>query len=234
MKRFELLRLLHAKASDSFEAPLSRVERELCRELDATRVELLDEQGHPIEGQIPFGKAIWRANTISVDYSTGVEAHSSKDNDADSGKPFEVGRVAGETAPRREIPQGTPTFNEEFFIREFDRRERDRGIVLAAFVVNDLCPRLGFDAAAAKRIVRSLEAQGVIRTEKRPNPKNADRPATAIVLNREHPAVRRVLAEPSSSAGSAISPAPKRKLSDFRPIRVPGPPVSEDIVRERR
>ena len=114
-----------------------------------------------------------------------------------------------------------PVYNEAFLIREFDRRERDRGPIYAGFIVNDLLPRMGFDASDGKRILRAMEAQDMVRTEQKPNPKDPQRTTSFVTLNREHPHVARVL------CGAAA-------IQRSFPIgTIEGEPLSQTIIRER-
>jgi hypothetical protein len=120
------------------------------------------------------------------------------------------------------VPQSPPLYNEAMLIREFDRRERERGPIFAGFIVNDLLPRFGFGPSDGKRILRGMEMHDIVRTEKKPNPKNPDRPTTFVLLNRAHPTVRLVL-EGSSESGTTYPVA-----------TVDGEALSELIIRERR
>jgi hypothetical protein len=129
----------------------------------------------------------------------------------------------GQPPPRSKSlsPAVPPIFNEAYLIREFDRRERERGPIFAGFIVNDLLPRMGFDTADAKRILRAMEAQNMVHTERKPNPSDPARSTTFVTLNREHPHVGRVL---KGAAGI------ERK---FPICSIEGEPLSETIVRER-
>jgi len=52
--------------------------------------------------------------------------------------------ATGQPPPRSKSPSHAvpPVFNEAYLIREFDRRERERGPIFAGFIVNDLLPRM--------------------------------------------------------------------------------------------
>jgi len=145
-------------------------------------------------------------------------ASSPDHNDETNDRPEE--KLANKTLRRKEYSV-TPVYNETYLIREFDRRERERGPIFAGFIVNDLLPRLGFDSSEAKRILRAMEAQNMVRTERKPNPKDPDRSTTYVSLNREHPHVARVL---KGAAG----------VERTFPIgTIKGELLSERIIRER-
>jgi len=80
---------------------------------------------------------------------------------------------------------------------------------------------MGFNASDAKRILRAMEAQNMVRTEQKTNPKQPERTTTFVMLNREHPHVARVL---KGVAGI------ERK---FPICSIEGEPLSETIIRER-
>lgn len=142
------------------------------------------------------------------------------------GNPKETGHESIEKAdpagrPRREVTATAPVYNEAYLIREFDRRERDRGPIFAGFIVNDLMGRVGFAPPDAKRILRAMEAQDMVRSERKQNPKNSDRMTTFFTLNREHPKVAEVLGRTGER---------ERRF----PIgTIKGEPLSEQIIRER-
>jgi hypothetical protein len=124
----------------------------------------------------------------------------------------------------RNGPQGTrrgPEYNEAALIREFDRREKEHGANKAGFIVNDLLPRMGFDNADAKRVLRAMEAQNLVHTERRPNPNNPDRPTSFVTLNRAHPAVKKALGNEETGPF-------------FEPVPIRGEPASATLIRERR
>lgn len=115
-----------------------------------------------------------------------------------------------------------PIYNEAVLIHEFDRRERERGPIFAGFIVKDLLPRMGFDTTDAKRILRAMEAQDKVRSERKANPEKPERTTTFITLNREHPDVARILT------------GAKRVDRKFPIGTIDGEPLSERIIRERR
>jgi len=125
--------------------------------------------------------------------------------------------------PRERSPferrEESPQFNEDFFIREFDRLEKRNGFMWAGFVVKDMIPKFGFDKYQAKHILRQLEAKGIVILKKRPNPKNPEHPTTCLELNREHPRVATVLrSAPSRREGYNLRgrPFPARPPRDRR------------------
>jgi len=140
--------------------------------------------------------------------------------DHEAAKPIAQGLSNVESKPTGVASR--PVFNEAMIIREFDKRERDRGPIFAGFIVNDLLVRFGFDVTGAKRVLRAMEAQDMVRTERKPNPKSPDRETTFVTLNRQHPQVRRVL-EGDSLAERTFPIATNT-----------GTPLSEIILRERR
>lgn len=143
-----------------------------------------------------------------------------------AGNPKETGHESIEkpdpaACPRREVTATAPVYNEAYLIREFDRRERDRGPIFAGFIVNDLMGSVGFAPPDAKRILRAMEAQDMVRSERKQSPKNPDRMTTFFTLNREHPKVAKVLGRTGER---------ERRF----PIgTIKGEPLSEQIIRER-
>ena len=127
-------------------------------------------------------------------------------------------------ADRRKSPAAAapPIFNEARLIREFDRRERDRGPIFAGFIVNDLLPRMGFNSADAKRILRAMEAQDMVHTEQKQNPNQPERTTSFVTLNRAHPHVVRIL---TGVRGDERT---------FPIGTIDGELLSERIIRERR
>jgi len=155
--------------------------------------------------------------------STQAEAALNWASSFGNGKDARGPDVASQSPAHMKPPGPTlpPIYNEAYLIQEFDRRERERGPIFAGFIVNDLLPRMGFNTSDAKKILRAMEAQNMVRTEHKPNPKQPDRTTTFVTLNRQHPHVARVL-----QGASAIH----RKF----PIgTVIGEALSETIIRER-
>lgn len=73
-----------------------------------------------------------------------------------------------------------------------------------------------------QRFVKEAIDNGWLLTSRMQNPKSPEFPTTAIRLNRAHPKVREAL------SGTPI-PAPR-----FRPVVIPGEPLSKTILAERR
>ena len=84
------------------------------------------------------------------------------------------------------------------------------------------CPDWAESRPLRDRAVRSAIEDGVILTNKVPNPKNPAFPVTAIRVNRAHPEVIGVLGENDSSG-------PR-----FRPVSIRGEPLSKTVLDERR
>ncbi len=105
-------------------------------------------------------------------------------------------------------------------IRELDRLERRRDFIWIGYVAKTLLPNMGFDENQARELLNFASDAGIIVLTKTPNPNNPEFPSTTIKLNRQHPVVHRAL-------GSGRPPA-------FRPIKIRGGPLSEDIIRDRR
>ena len=84
------------------------------------------------------------------------------------------------------------------------------------------CPDWGESRALRDRAVRSAIEDGVILTNKVPNPKNPAFPVTAIRVNRAHPEVIGLLGEDDSDG-------PR-----FRPVSMRGEPLSKTVLDERR
>lgn len=79
---------------------------------------------------------------------------------------------------------------------------------------------MGFDEQQARELLNYVSDEGIIIKMKTPNPKKPEFPSTTIKLNRQHPVVHRVLGNGHSEK--------------FRPIKITGGPLSEDIIRDRR
>ena len=84
------------------------------------------------------------------------------------------------------------------------------------------CPEWAEPRALRDRAVRSAIEDGVILTNKVPNPKNPAFPVTAIRVNRAHPEVIGLLGEDDSDG-------PR-----FRPVSMRGEPLSKTVLDERR
>jgi len=79
----------------------------------------------------------------------------------------------------------------------------------------------GWDKARSEAVLNQALRDDLIRAKKVPNPKSPF-PTTAIELNRQHPAVQRIL------GGSPVSAA------RFQPVAIQGEPLSQTVIRERR
>ena len=84
------------------------------------------------------------------------------------------------------------------------------------------CPDWAESRALRDRAVRSAIEDGVILTNKVPNPKNPAFPVTAIRVNRAHPEVIGLLGEDDADG-------PR-----FRPVPIRGEPLSKTVLDERR
>lgn len=108
------------------------------------------------------------------------------------------------------------------FIRDLDALERrsPNSFVWIKFLIQERIPQLGIPASEANAFLNRLLQEGVVMTRKVPNPNRPEFPSTSVMLNRDHPAVKRLL----------VQNEPRR----FQPIRISGPLISEDIIRDRR
>jgi hypothetical protein len=192
---------------------------------------------HRMEGmewQVMFRFRSWAGRRPEVRAAEGVSPHrehsSADDPPTPSSDPPEPDRTVAEPRAQRAPdphfrPSGTPSapaYNEAALIRELERREREHGPNHAGFIVNELLVRFGFEVPEAKRILRGMEMRTIVRTEHKPTPKDPSRMATFVVLNREHPHVRRVL------EGAA-------EITRAFPVATnTGEALSELICRERR
>lgn len=216
--------LIHAELSSRGDQRLSQVEALLSEQSGAEQVEFLDDEGCHIHGRTLFRKAMDLTDSIVVILPLNGPSRPSQQHTAAATEPVQpdpaesVGFTPSEPVHHSPAPHCV-SFNEAFFIRDLDRRERERGDTWAGFVVKELLPGLGFSGVEAKRILRQLEAHGVVMTSTKPNPRNPDRPTTYVRLNRDHARV---------CAALASSEAPARR------IQVAGGPVADTIVEERR
>jgi hypothetical protein len=80
----------------------------------------------------------------------------------------------------------------------------------------------GWDLVAAEAVLGDALREGVVRAKKMPNPRNPSYPTTTIELNRQHPAVQRILGGSRPSAAR------------FQPVAIKGEPLSSTVIRERR
>lgn len=220
----EFRALVDSEVSHLADQRLSLVEEQLAETVSADEIRFLNVDRKPIHGKTLFRKALEMARYVEVrlPLENWTRAESPQPPPKSFSETVPVALDSSTETPTTTQGSGialSVTFNEQFFIREFDRRERERGDIWAGFVVNDLLPGLGFSAFESKRILRQLEAQGVVQTSTRPNPANPEHPATFVRLNRDHPRVRAAL---------------QNGVSMRARVRVTGEPVSETIIRERR
>ncbi len=110
----------------------------------------------------------------------------------------------------------------ERVISTLDAQERRRDFVWAGFVVKDLLPGLGLESHEAQRWFDRLVDDQIFVLDKRPNPNNPDFPSTAVRLNRDNDAVKRVLNKNG------------RPSNGFQAVTIRGEPASITLVRERR
>jgi hypothetical protein len=225
----ETLALVARLLEEALETP-AQPWRFVCKRISETTqmsVTLVDSEGHE-----PHGNTRIRSAMYDEGYFVRISAIGPNDDWTEKLTLADIRELASSSAKSgmdehrtrshtRQTAPVSPVFNEAYLIREFDRRERERGPIFAGFIVNDLLPRLGFDTADAKRILRAMEAQDIVRMERKPNPKDPDRSTTFVRLNRDHPHVARVL---EGAKGSA------RK---FPVCSIEGEPLSETIIRER-
>jgi hypothetical protein len=108
---------------------------------------------------------------------------------------------------------------QERFIRDLDILERRNAFTWIKFIMNERLPQIGIPAAESRQFIDQLLHDGVIVTKKLPNPNNPDFPSTVVALNRTHPVVQQIL---NGGRGT------------FEPIEMPGGPLSDDIIRDRR
>lgn len=107
-------------------------------------------------------------------------------------------------------------------IRAMERAEQN-GPIWAGYLINTLVPQLGYGPSDARDMLRKMEAEGIVTIFKQPNPRSPDRPTTYVRLNRENRIVHAAL----RATGNVSPPG-------FRPIKIRGGPISDDIIRDRR
>jgi len=106
-------------------------------------------------------------------------------------------------------------------IREIDTQAKRREFVWIGYLAKEAIPTLlGLAETESHSLLQRMVDAGVISVSKRPNPKNPDFPATGVVLNREHPMVKRVLVNGEREAF-------------FEPVPIRGEPASATLIRER-
>jgi len=209
---------------------LTQAEEELRAVLSAVDVEFLDEHREKLHRRYHLGNAVREARFVRVCFELNPPAagESSSEVLSGSGEGGVMESNARELRPpeRPASPPNGPGGERERlgmirFIREFDRCERQNPFMWAGFVIKQLLPGLGIEGPQAKQFLRRLEAGGIVTTVKEPNPRNPEHPTTRVKLNRNHSLVREALNE-------------NARLHGFRPIKIPGGPLSEDIIRDRR
>ena len=113
-------------------------------------------------------------------------------------------------------------------VRALDRAEaRPRYQFVALTWFRDLVlPGVGFQWTRSEslrhEVLKAAIARGFVLTSKVPNPKNPERPVTAIRLNRLLPEVQAILSQAASTE------------NDFDPVSIPGENLSATVLRERR
>ncbi len=76
-----------------------------------------------------------------------------------------------------------------------------------------------------------VEAEGIVWRSQVPDRDDPDRAIRCLGLNREHPVAEAALANgPFPKIQDSVA---MRKSAPFRPIKVSGRPVSEQIIRDR-
>ncbi|MCG3126968.1 MAG: hypothetical protein CHACPFDD_01823 [Phycisphaerae bacterium] len=106
------------------------------------------------------------------------------------------------------------------FVRSFARLENVNDFMWIGYVLKTLLPEMGLSGTEAREFFARLEADGIVTTAKRPNPAKPDFPATTVQLNRNHPTVKQTLQN--------------GKPRTFQPVKIPGGPLSDDIINDRR
>lgn len=100
-------------------------------------------------------------------------------------------------------------FSETAVLRELDRLEQRNRQTWAGFIVNHLLPGLGFSPDEARQVLKRLSARELVMITREPNPKNPDRPASFVRINRAHPRIASILAgEPQVRPGTRPPPPP--------------------------
>lgn len=167
------------------------------------------------------------SNTRSVSSEGEQKARTPVDPSAPSDASGEGDEPRGLTPrPRSPVVPTSPVYNEAFLIREFDRRQAKGpipGFIYTGFIINDLLPGLGFSPIESRRILRQLEAKGIVTTVTKSNPDNPDRRTTFVELNRDHPLVRKILGNGQAALATELPLGRSR-----------GELGSELLIRERR
>lgn len=118
------------------------------------------------------------------------------------------------------------------FVRELDALQRQQnGRVTLEEIVHAMA-ETGITGPGVAELVRSIYYDGIAHWVTSPNPADYNRPLILLMLNREHAIVRAALANEPLPKKPPYKPDPR--VRDFRPIKIDGPPLSEQIIRDRR
>lgn len=104
-------------------------------------------------------------------------------------------------------------------VREIDRLEqmRARPFIWIGYLIKQRIPDLlGGDSRSARQLLTRLQTDGLISTSQVPNPRDPAFPATAVELNRNHPAVRRMLGASPEEVPAEETP-PEQAASSTEP-----------------
>ena len=112
-------------------------------------------------------------------------------------------------------------------IRALDAAERSVSFVALKWFRDQFLPGRGVSWAggpySGQAVIKEAIDRGLFFTSKVPNPKTPAFPTTAIRLNRQLPAVQKILGSPSARAARA-----------FQPVEIAGEPLSATVIRARR
>jgi hypothetical protein len=110
-------------------------------------------------------------------------------------------------------------------VRQLDHAERGRPYVVLTYFRDRILAESGLpwvaDDTLRQRVLSEAIERGMVRTAKVPNPRNPAFPPTTVRLDREHADVCALLRR-------------RRPSSGREPIDLPGRPLSQTIIEERR
>jgi len=185
----DLRPLIHQKVEELGDTDLTALQDVLCDELGADEIEFLDAFRRVIHRRAPLHEVLARIRFVNVRMPVQLGGRFTPEHD-DNGRDADRRDY---NAPQRPARMGDAQIDEVAIIREMDRLEQRNGPSWAGFLVKTMLPRLGYSTDEARHILKLLEVRGLTVSTRRENPRNPDRPATFVELNRNNPRVAEAL-----------------------------------------
>jgi hypothetical protein len=117
------------------------------------------------------------------------------------------------------------------FVCELDVLQRTQNGRVTLEEIVQVMAQTEITAPAVAELVRSIYYEGIAHWVTSPNPADYNRPLVLLALNREHPVVQGALANEPLPKKLPYEPDPRTR--NFQPIEIDGPPLSEQIIRDR-